>query len=1145
MLVHRSNLVVIAVVCLTRGPARADSEACCIEGGECIDVPAFVCMDESGTPQGIGTYCLGDNDDPPNGIDDACEEAETEACCYGDRLCVDVVPAECAGEFEGDSMGPGTACGVDENENGIDDVCEGGLVEARWLGGSGDYRDSAKWDVGAIPCNAGGGTYLATIDVADSDVTIDAASCEVKSLTIAHDTILTVSAAAEYTVLASSEIHGTLQVDTATFESDTSTNIDGADVLVNNGVAQLLGAVSYAHDAAGDGDGRTLAATGTTALLDMVSVTSMTQSPVGGPLDAAVKIHASAGGLIDLGSLVTIAGGATEIMATGTDSRVALSLLTSIMDTNPGTASVIQATQGGQVSLSNLLALDAVNLLFDGTGTMSTPLMTTYTNGLATISGGAADLSAVTNAAASTFEVSAGSLDLSSAVNLTAGRVRVHGLATADLSSASQIDNAGFHAVTGATLAVPVATTYAHHAESDGDEVTFEASGSGGSLGFAVLGGISQTHSGTPAGSALVLRATGGGTLDLGAVGTITGGATEILASGTSSVVDLSALTGLTVTNPGTASSISALAGGSVLIGNVAALTRVDVTIGSDSQVTLSDPFVLTEASLSYGGGNLSPTDVAVVDGGLTLGSEATAAKTFRLLGTSEFAGDVASAQQVLVLGDDHGDATVSVAEGFTNAGQVVVRSDDPGHSSSLLVLNGSLTNLDGGAVSVSPGQGPGVVLGAEMENYGSVSIATVSGAGAELGRSGAAHCNQGLFELVGAFDMPLELIGDSFTNDVGGEIAGHGSIDVRALAFSNDGSISPGTPGSAAGSGTAAAASEIGALEFIGDYSQSASGVMKVEIGGLQGGEDFDSIEVTGQISLAGELEVALVGGFDPPSGTDYEIVAGGSVVGEFDTSTLPELGSPRCLAVTYAPNSVTVVSREIGIEAHPAGQDVCEDDRVTLSVTPVGAGPFEYLWYKNGTVVPVAGAQELVLDPATLADEGSYTVSVSNVCGTVTSDPADLVVRALPRIVEQPTGRAVCEGAPVELSVIATGEEPLRFQWRHDGLDIPNARDAAYSIDWAGSEDAGEYEVLVSNSCAEITSERALLTVIIPLWGDLNRDCATDLDDYAVLAGCLSGPVDAPPSGCTAADLDLSGESVDLADFAVFQGAFGRTPQ
>jgi hypothetical protein len=58
-------------------------------------------------------------------------------------------------------------------------------------------------------------------------------------------------------------------------------------------------------------------------------------------------------------------------------------------------------------------------------------------------------------------------------------------------------------------------------------------------------------------------------------------------------------------------------------------------------------------------------------------------------------------------------------------------------------------------------------------------------------------------------------------------------------------------------------------------------------------------------------------------------------------------------------------------------------------------------------------------------------------------------------------------------------------------------------------------------------------------PLAGDLDADGDVDLDDFLLLAACLTDPGTVYPPGCEAADLNTDGIA-DLADFSLFQQAF-----
>ncbi|MFQ6048373.1 MAG: hypothetical protein ACE5K7_03305, partial [Phycisphaerae bacterium] len=58
-------------------------------------------------------------------------------------------------------------------------------------------------------------------------------------------------------------------------------------------------------------------------------------------------------------------------------------------------------------------------------------------------------------------------------------------------------------------------------------------------------------------------------------------------------------------------------------------------------------------------------------------------------------------------------------------------------------------------------------------------------------------------------------------------------------------------------------------------------------------------------------------------------------------------------------------------------------------------------------------------------------------------------------------------------------------------------------------------------------------------PLAADFDHDGDVGLDDYAQLAGCLTGPGLQPTAPCQPCDLDNDGD-IDLADFAIFTASF-----
>lgn len=80
--------------------------------------------------------------------------------------------------------------------------------------------------------------------------------------------------------------------------------------------------------------------------------------------------------------------------------------------------------------------------------------------------------------------------------------------------------------------------------------------------------------------------------------------------------------------------------------------------------------------------------------------------------------------------------------------------------------------------------------------------------------------------------------------------------------------------------------------------------------------------------------------------------------------------------------------------IETQPRGASSCLGKTVTFSVGISGAEPLSYQWYFNNTQIPGATESQLTLTNLQSTSAGSYYVSVSNPFGSVSSNPAQLVV-------------------------------------------------------------------------------------------------------------------------------------------------------
>jgi glucose/arabinose dehydrogenase len=181
-------------------------------------------------------------------------------------------------------------------------------------------------------------------------------------------------------------------------------------------------------------------------------------------------------------------------------------------------------------------------------------------------------------------------------------------------------------------------------------------------------------------------------------------------------------------------------------------------------------------------------------------------------------------------------------------------------------------------------------------------------------------------------------------------------------------------------------------------------------------------------------------------------------------------------CGTVTTAGATLTVNS---GVSAStPANVAVCAGTPATFSTTPGGTGPFAYQWRKNGNAIPGATASSYTIASVVAGDAGSYSVSVTGACGTVTTPGATLTVNN--SVSATPPANAIaCIGNPATFSTTAGGSGPFIYQWSKDGNAIPGATASSYSIAAVAPGDAGSYSVLVSGGCGSITPAAATLTV------------------------------------------------------------------
>ena len=200
--------------------------------------------------------------------------------------------------------------------------------------------------------------------------------------------------------------------------------------------------------------------------------------------------------------------------------------------------------------------------------------------------------------------------------------------------------------------------------------------------------------------------------------------------------------------------------------------------------------------------------------------------------------------------------------------------------------------------------------------------------------------------------------------------------------------------------------------------------------------------------------------------------------------TATAPGLASGSVSYTIQAVPSYLPAPTTPALVISPASTAVTLGQPATFSVTATGGtAALTFQWYKGGVLIVGANAATYTTPATTSADNnGSYTVTVTDSLGNVTSTPATVsVVPPAPvAITTAPLTQTAFVGQAVQLSVVATGSPSLGYQWQKGGVAIAGATAATYTTPVLTSADNGDsFNVVVTNPVNTVPSAAAVLTV------------------------------------------------------------------
>jgi len=167
------------------------------------------------------------------------------------------------------------------------------------------------------------------------------------------------------------------------------------------------------------------------------------------------------------------------------------------------------------------------------------------------------------------------------------------------------------------------------------------------------------------------------------------------------------------------------------------------------------------------------------------------------------------------------------------------------------------------------------------------------------------------------------------------------------------------------------------------------------------------------------------------------------------------------------------------------PQNQAVCFGSSVSFSVQAAGTPPYSYLWRTNGIGMAKATNSVFTLNnPSGLDALKNYDVVVNDAFGSITSRVANLTFSTnAADIVIQPNSQLVSPGASsATFTATIAGDPPLNLQWRTNGIAIPGATNASYTIANPGLADAANaIDLVAANPCGTVTSAPPV-SVIFP---------------------------------------------------------------
>jgi gliding motility-associated-like protein len=163
------------------------------------------------------------------------------------------------------------------------------------------------------------------------------------------------------------------------------------------------------------------------------------------------------------------------------------------------------------------------------------------------------------------------------------------------------------------------------------------------------------------------------------------------------------------------------------------------------------------------------------------------------------------------------------------------------------------------------------------------------------------------------------------------------------------------------------------------------------------------------------------------------------------------------------------------------PINYKVCENTEIVLKPTVFSLLPNSFQWYKNE--LPFVGRESDTLRIRKFGnqDVATYSVSITNKCGTTFAVPGNLIMKNIAWSTQALISDTICYETDTKLSLkdFANNDDTLMFSWFKDGEQILGSNSKDFSINKLIINDTGFYAARLSNSCGMLNVPIAKLTL------------------------------------------------------------------